>query len=141
MRSTARRDAEHRPACAPFSAWGVALIALLMLATNGVVQGKPCPGEHCVRVRPQDEVLLVNTRRLGCSTDQDRFDDEITAARYEPTDANGDRTWRPIPLAELVASVEPTTPTILFSHGNRVEPCEVTSRGAVGLQPADALRP
>ncbi|MEM8864670.1 MAG: hypothetical protein AAGF31_03895, partial [Planctomycetota bacterium] len=96
--------------------------------------GNNCPGEGCTVVRPCDEVLLVSVRRLGCSTNTDRFAEGFRAWRYDTLAAASARcsnstSWQPIAIEEVIASVEPSTPTIVFAHGNRVEANEIRPRG------------
>jgi len=81
-----------------------------------------------MKVEPQDEILLVSTRRLGCNTDERNFYQRMRAERYSMVDGASRRKWLSIPLDELIASVEPSTPTVIFAHGNRVECNEVRHR-------------
>ena len=110
---------------------GVWLCAWLVCASApGVAYaGKPCPGEHCVTVRPQDEVLLIDTRSLCCRTDEAEFAQGITGERFELAGDQGERQWRVTPILDLLAGVQPDRPTVVFAHGNRVARCDVKSRG------------
>lgn len=105
-------------------------MAMVVVAavSNSAGAGKPCPGEQCVGARPQDEILLVSVRPLGCSTDATRFAERIHTERLVQTDQT-QYQWRTISLDEFLGAIDPTSPTIFFAHGNRVEVNEVHSRG------------
>ncbi len=130
MRCTALCDAEQRVLpVRRCGEWFALAVALTCLVTAQAHAGNKCPGEGCVRVRPQDEVLLVNSRPLCCRTEQQQFATSMTALQYVADEASDHRHWQSLPLHHALATVEPTTPTIIFAHGNRVEPSEVRSRG------------
>ena len=71
---------------------------------------------------------MVNVRPLGCSTDTSLFAERIQALRCQPAEATRLGEWSPVPLEEVIASVDGSAPTIVFVHGNRVESCEIRPR-------------
>lgn len=106
---------------------------LLLLCCDPIQAGQQCPGEGCTYVRPVDQIFLVSTRGVGCTTDINRLASGVRAKRLDIiSDQSGcrhGRHWQDLSIEELAASVDPTTPTIILCHGNRVEPNEVRSRG------------
>ncbi|MEM9187079.1 MAG: hypothetical protein AAGB00_11340 [Planctomycetota bacterium] len=122
-----RRLESRRPIARRLSP-SAALAAVLLAAVAPAEGGHRCPGEGCPYLRPQDEVLIVSVRRLGCTTDTSRFRSEMRAERYLGTGASASRGWQGISIDEAIASIEPSMPTVVFVHGNRVEPIEVRPR-------------
>ena len=105
-----------------------ALLLVAGLHASVAEAKRPSPDSSCTKVQPQDEILLVSTRGLGCNTNERNFYQRIRAERYTTVEGRRRGQWRSIPLDELIASVEPGTPTIFFAHGNRVECNEVRPR-------------
>lgn len=112
------------------------LYALLLLASP-LQAATDCPGEHCIRVRPQDEVLLVSSRSIGCSTDETTLADGLKAERFQHVaDPAGEtagqgtrRAWQSIDWREVTSTADLNIPTIIFAHGNRIAAHEVRNRG------------
>lgn len=71
---------------------------------------------------------MVSVRPLGCSTDVSRFRSGMRAERYLGSGNHSSKGWIDIPLEEAIAAIQPPTPTVVFVHGNRVEPNEVRPR-------------
>lgn len=111
----------------------IAALLILLLVNTPVFAGRACPGEGCVYVRPVDQIYVVNTRPVGCSTNLDRLAAGVRVKQYAAFGAENvkrtHRRWQDASLEELTAAVDPTTPTILYAHGNRVENYEVLQRG------------
>ncbi|MEN1681719.1 MAG: hypothetical protein AAGJ46_19220 [Planctomycetota bacterium] len=105
----------------------MAALAVCVALAAAPLVASPCPGEHCIDVRPQDEVLLVSVRGLGCSTDTEAFAAGLRCERHVQAMPRGQR-WHGISLDEFLASFTPDRSTIVFAHGNRIEENEVRSR-------------
>lgn len=80
-------------------------------------------------VRPQDSVVLISSRPVGCSTDPDRLATGLHAMEYTPTGEHGGRAWRETDWQSIVSHHDPGVPTIVFVHGNRLSWPETRSRG------------
>jgi hypothetical protein len=83
---------------------------------------------YCNGIRLQDEIVLVNTRPLGCTTNPDRMAAGLRLSSYEVVDDAGHRRWRPYDLESLQAA-DPSVTTVVFVHGNQIssgEACQVS---------------
>lgn len=74
-------------------------------------------------VRSGDRVLLVSTRPVGCATSPERLASGAHAAervggRWVENDAVG-----------MLGSIDPTTPTIVYVHGNQIAAQDARRRG------------
>lgn len=120
----------HSAARAPSAARIGLLAALaLTLVPQACVAATDCPGSGCVRVRPQDEVTLISSRPIGCSTRPDRIEEGLYAEQYADFDADGRREWRTAPWRSVAAAANASKPTVVFAHGNKVGWAETRSRG------------
>lgn len=106
------------------------LVALLLIASpTACPAAMDCPGEGCATVRPQDEVVLISSRPIGCSTDPVRLEEGLHAETYSDADGDGRREWRAAPWRSVIESADGGLPTVVFAHGNKVSWCETRSRG------------
>ncbi|WP_146584980.1 hypothetical protein [Posidoniimonas polymericola] len=110
-------------------AWGWSLAALALLLAPQACAATNCPGEGCVRVRPQDQVVLISSRPIGCSTDHARIEAGLHAEQLADLDADGRREWKTTPWRSVVAAADATMPTIVFTHGNKISWGETRARG------------
>lgn len=74
-----------------------------------------------------DEILLVSTRAAGISCDGKLLSEKLLCQRYE-TRANGRPHWKSVDWREALLAPT-TTRTVIYVHGNRVEPGEDHYRG------------
>lgn len=91
------------------------------------------PTEHegcvsCNGIRLQDEIVLVNTRPLGCTTNPDRMAAGLRLKSYDVVDDAGHRRWKPYNL-EALESADPSVTTVIFVHGNQIAPGEDCQEG------------
>ncbi|QDU89968.1 hypothetical protein Pla175_33660 [Pirellulimonas nuda] len=102
-------------------AWRLALCALLCVAPCALARAQGAASVPCA---VDDEVLILDLRQIGCSTDPGRA---ASHARVLRRDASG--RFCGTTLDALVAGSDPGVPTVLYTHGNRVEPNEVAPFG------------
>lgn len=98
---------------------GILLLAGLT-ATQTAVGGTV--SEECVLcngIRLQDEIVYINTRPLGCSTNPQRMASGLRLKTYEIYSESGRRRWQPYDLSAFL-NADPTVPTIIFVHGNQI---------------------
>jgi hypothetical protein len=82
----------------------------------------PAPTASCTfcnGIRPQDEILLVSVRGVGCSTCPERMADGLYMKSYNVVDAAGHRRWQSYDLAAL-QTADPSMTTVVFVHGNQI---------------------
>lgn len=75
----------------------------------------------CNGIRLQDEIVLINTRPVGCSTNPDKMASRLQLKSYEISDDAGHRRWQPYDM-ESLAAADPSVTTVFFVHGNQVSP-------------------
>lgn len=92
----------------------IALAALLGVAA--LASASDC-------VRPIDRLFVVNTRPVGCTTDAARLAEEAYAA--ERVDGH----WASAPVESVLASLDPTLPTVFYIHGNQIDQASARRRG------------
>lgn len=109
----------------------VALTAIFCAGDAGaIVSGNAsCPGQHATHVRAQDELVLIDSRPLGCTTDDQRLAEGLVARRYDPVGQSHGREWVDIDWREVVAWNDPGVATIFYVHGNQIAPRDAYSRG------------
>ncbi len=76
---------------------------------------------------PTREILLLNTRPLGISCQPSQIKTKLDCKRLEISE-EGHSTWESLPWQYAVKPVG-QTPTVIYVHGNRVEPGEDIYRG------------
>jgi hypothetical protein len=74
---------------------------------------------YCNGIRLQDEIILVNTRPVCCTTNPDRMAAGLRLNSYEVVDDAGHRRWKPYDLAAL-QTADPSVTTVIFVHGNQI---------------------
>ena len=82
----------------------------------------------CNGIRPQDEIVVVNTRNLCTCCDAEKLREGLAFEEYAVTDAKGCRYWQPSDLATFLA-FDPTVPTVIFVHGNDITPWDAKNEG------------
>jgi hypothetical protein len=90
------------------------------------------PGEDgrvfCNGVRRQDEIVVVNTRPLGCSCDPESIRTGLVFETYAVVDETGSRGWQPSNLDSYLA-FDAAVPTLIFVHGNQITPSDARREG------------
>lgn len=81
------------------------------------------PPPECMR--PQDDIWLINTHRVGYSLGCSREGDDL--ARLYVAQWQGKQGWRKATIEELLAA-EPAALTMLYAHGNRQTPTDAIDR-------------
>jgi hypothetical protein len=82
----------------------------------------------CNGIRRQDEILVVNTRMIGCNCDPQALRGGLLFESYAVTDEVGHRHWQPSDLESFLA-LDPSVPTIIFIHGNQISPGDAKHEG------------
>jgi len=79
-------------------------------------------------IRLQDEIVLVNTRPLGCRCDPEIMATGLHVEQYTCIDETGSRCWNATSLESFITA-DPSVTTIVFVHGNKIAPGEDKQRG------------
>jgi hypothetical protein len=79
-------------------------------------------------VRRQDEVVVVNTRMLGCSCDPESIRTGLVFETYGVVDEVCNRRWQGSNLDNFLA-FDPSVPTLIFVHGNQITPSDAKREG------------
>jgi hypothetical protein len=121
------RDTEKLPPIrkvAMMLSWLLAAALLLLTAT-------PARGQSYDRcgLRPQDQFVVLSSRGAGCTTSAERLAHGLRYSSLEVTDESGCRRWRSGDASEFFAWNDPSVPTIVFFHGNQVEPHQAAGEG------------
>ncbi len=95
--------------------WHVALAALVIISYGAFAQASA----RADGIRPQDEILLVNVRPVGCCCDSAVLANGVQIETYQPADESGCRQWQASNIAS-VAAADPSVSTVIFVHGNRL---------------------
>jgi hypothetical protein len=116
-------------------------VALLSSFAGAAVQdpamptAAPLPAESlpdgqvfCNGIRRQDEIVVVNTRSVGCSCDPQSLRSGLLFENYAVVDELGVRQWQPIDLEGFLA-LNPAVPTIIFVHGNQITASDAKNEG------------
>jgi hypothetical protein len=88
------------------------------------------PNGHvfCNGIRLQDEIVVVNTRSVGCNCDPESLRSGLSFENYAVVDEVGVRHWRAIDLEAFLA-LNPAVPTIIFVHGNQLTASDAKNEG------------
>jgi hypothetical protein len=105
--------------------WYVALAALAIISCGAFAQAGG--------IRPQDEILLVNVRPVGCCCDPAVLADGVQIESYQPVDESGCRQWQASNMANVVAA-DPSVSTVIFVHGNRLTNWDAKSEGVAAYR-------
>lgn len=104
-------------------ALGLALLWCAMSCPLGADQLFAPPGP----TSEADEIVLVSTRAVGTTCDGERMREKLQCQRYE-IGPDGRAYWKAVPWQG--ALLTPTSKrTVMYVHGNRVEPGEDRGRG------------
>jgi hypothetical protein len=79
-------------------------------------------------IRPQDEIVVVNTRYLCGTCDANAMRAALHVETYAVADAGGRRHWQASDLDRFLA-FDPTVRTIVFVHGNQITPGDAKREG------------
>jgi hypothetical protein len=79
-------------------------------------------------VRTQDEIVVVNTRHLGCTCHGESLRRGLRFETYAIHDDIGCRRWQRSDLPSFLA-FDPSVPTIIFVHGNQITPSDAKHEG------------
>lgn len=96
------------------SAFAVAVCAVLVVGSTSLAGG------GCA-VRAMDEVLEVNVRQTGCSTDPEVLTRTVRTYEYAVAEGAGARQWMQSDLSRLTESPADGRVTIFYIHGNKVD--------------------
>ena len=72
-------------------------------------------------IRPQDEIVFVDVRRLGGCCDPDLLATKVRYEVFAATDGSPRRRWQSSGLQNIVGA-DPSVNTVVFVHGNRITP-------------------
>jgi hypothetical protein len=75
-------------------------------------------------LRPQDDFFLINVRGLGSSFCPEFDWERVLCRRLAQVEGEPCRRWITVPIAEFYAADNPAQLTLIFVHGNRVDPGE-----------------
>lgn len=87
---------------------------------QGVRRSSVCRQNIC---RTGDRILVINTRPVGCSTSPERLATDAKAAERI------DGVWQQSTPCELLGTLDPTIPTVVFIHGNQIDAPYARQRG------------
>ena len=79
-------------------------------------------------VRTIDRVLLVSTRPAGCSTQAHQLANKATGSE-RLVECRCKPKWIKGSAVEMLSSLDPSVPTIMFVHGNQVPACDAIDLG------------
>lgn len=79
-------------------------------------------------VRRQDEIVVVNTRSIGCTCDPNVLRSGLVIEDFAVCDDVGYRRWQPADLNRLLVA-DPSLSTIIFIHGNQISPADAKKEG------------
>jgi hypothetical protein len=79
-------------------------------------------------LRTQDEIVVVNTRSLGCSCDPESLRNGLVFERYAICDDVGHRRWQRSDLESFLA-FDSSVPTVVFVHGNQITSSDAKNEG------------
>jgi hypothetical protein len=79
-------------------------------------------------IRPQDEIVVVNTRYLCGTCDANAMRAALQVETYAVADAGGRRHWQSSDLNSFLA-FDPAVRTIIFVHGNQITPGDAKRDG------------
>jgi hypothetical protein len=103
--------------------------AVAAQSADPAVAGPVTEGHVFVKgVRRQDEIVVVNTRMIGCSCDPEAIRTGLVFERYALIDEVGYRRWQASDL-ESFLTFDPAVPTLVFVHGNQITPSDARREG------------
>ena len=101
--------------------WQIALaLGCLLAAGSYKIRAGECDG-----LRAQDEFWRLSTRNIGCVATDDFEADDLVVSVWD----RRKETWRDASWEEFVSTRPRTKFSIVYVHGNRVEPGEDTAHG------------
>lgn len=119
-------------------ALGAAAVAASVVASSALAIEKDEPlapqptGSHaavfCNGIRPQDEIVVVNTRQICSCCDPEEIRNKLQIENYAVCDEAGTRHWQPGDLQSFLA-FNPSIPTVIFVHGNQISPWDAKCEG------------
>jgi hypothetical protein len=128
-------------ALGPMAAQATIVLVLLTLPARAAVPDAPADGAamsesasgmdgrvFCNGVRRHDEIVVVNTRMLGCSCDPESIRTGLNFETYAVIDDVGYRRWQSSDLESFLA-LDPHVPTLIFVHGNQITPADAKREG------------
>lgn len=81
------------------------------------------------QVRPQDEVIEINTRAACASTDPQRLEAALRVSEYVVRDEHGHREWMASDFSRLTSELAADRVTVIYVHGNKINACDARCRG------------
>ncbi|QDU58654.1 hypothetical protein [Aeoliella mucimassa] len=101
----------------------LALTVWLLLASSSLVQAA------CAWTERGDEIFEINVRAAGCSTDPARVSQAIRVQQFVATNEYGHHQWLPGDMSQVTTAPDDGRITIVYVHGNKVDPCMARDRG------------
>ncbi len=101
--------------------------ALLAAASFGYVDAALAAATCNSRLA--DQILVVNVRPAGCTTNEARLAERLRVKEYAVVDESGARRWMDSDFWTLIEPTAPGVVTVFFVHGNKVDTCMARSRG------------
>ncbi len=98
--------------------------ATLAFASANAPDQKSLDSTDCCSVERVDDIWLISTRHLGCPAWDKSSDVDLRVKHYSVVDG-----WSESSLSEFLASDDPTQPTLIYVHGNRVGWCDAIQGG------------
>lgn len=109
----------------PLPNLGTALCVAVLWSLSGIALQATEPGAACPPVpRPQDQIWVIDVCDLGCGCDVLPSPGGLEVERFE-----AGSNWADSTLDDFLAAQTPDAETIVWVHGNRVEPWLARSRG------------
>jgi len=108
-------------------AWRVAAVCGVLYGVELSPAGAEPIFEPPKPVAEASEILLISTRAVGTVCDGQRMSDNLKCQRYEIGE-DGQAYWKATDWREAVQSA-PAARTVVYVHGNRIEPGEDRQRG------------
>jgi len=103
-------------------------LLLVLGAGNTAFADKPSLFAPPRPASQNDEILLLSTRKVGTDCHGNRMRDHLQCRRYT-IDGQGKATWNHTDWQQEFLDPEETRRTVIYVHGNRIEPGEDRIRG------------
>lgn len=91
------------------------------------LSGNGQPEVWCNSVRLQDEIIIINSRSVGSCCDPEVLRGCLRCERYIASGGSCGQ-WHGTDLIETLSTYNPTIPTVVYVHGNRISACKAKQR-------------
>jgi hypothetical protein len=106
----------------------LAVVAVVASWSASVANATERHSTFCNGIRPQDEIVLVNTRNICGCCESESLRNGIKVEKYAVCDEAGNRHWEASDLDSFL-TFDPTVPTVIFVHGNQISPWDAKCEG------------